>query len=64
MYSRASWGGSMDPFILTKFIKPPEMAAVDPLVSLVVFEWRDEGLLGAIEPKEEGHENDPDTVRI
>lgn len=46
MYSRKSWGGGMDPFILTKFIKPKEMKAKDPLVSLVVFEWEDKDLIG------------------
>lgn len=49
MYSKQSWGGDVDPFILTKFItSTPEHEddTPDPLVSLVVFEWRDEDLVG------------------
>lgn len=50
MYSKKAWGGSVDPFILTKFIKAEEDKAKegsdDPLVSLVVYEWRDESLIG------------------
>lgn len=44
MYSRKSWGGNVDPFILVKFMKP-----VDPkeaTVSLLIFEWNDEELIG------------------
>ncbi|KAL2800444.1 lung seven transmembrane receptor-domain-containing protein [Aspergillus keveii] len=46
MYSRKAWGGNVDPFILTKFAKvtPPDDA--NPLVSLVIFEWTDENLIG------------------
>jgi hypothetical protein len=47
MYSRKSWGGSMDPFILTNFIKPKQKDIKgDPLISLVVFEWNDKNLIG------------------
>ncbi len=47
MYSRKSWGGSMDPFILTKFIKPKDANKQDdPLVSFVIFEWQDNDLIG------------------
>ena len=47
MYSRRAWGGSVDPFILTKFVKNTEAADdADPIVSLVIFEWRDEELIG------------------
>ncbi|KAK5122055.1 hypothetical protein LTR85_004301 [Meristemomyces frigidus] len=50
MYSRKSWGGNVDPFILTKFIKTGDVEG-DPLVSLVVFEWRDKPLIGhPVEP--------------
>ncbi|KAK5137269.1 hypothetical protein LTR08_000239 [Meristemomyces frigidus] len=45
MYSRKSWGGNVDPFILTKFIKPDNVTD-DPVVSLVVFEWRDKPFIG------------------
>lgn len=47
MYSRKAWGGDTAPFILTKFIKPDNLAKEDdPIVSFVVFEWKDQGLIG------------------
>lgn len=46
MYSRKSWGGQVDPFILVKFRKSPVEGDADPLVSLVMFEWNDEDLIG------------------
>lgn len=59
MYSKKAWGGSVDPFILTKFIKgkkdKPDQATDDPLVSLVVYEWRDESLIG-VWPSQEAAE--------
>ena len=37
----------MDPFILTKFIKPKNSkGGGDPIVSLVIFEWEDKDLIG------------------
>ena len=36
----------MDPFILTTFMKTDAEGDDDPLVSLVIFEWRDEDLVG------------------
>jgi hypothetical protein len=45
MYSRKAWGGDVDPFILVKFAKS-ESQESDPLASLVIFEWSDEGLIG------------------
>ncbi|KAH8696163.1 putative integral membrane protein [Talaromyces proteolyticus] len=45
MYSQKSWGGDVEPFILTKFNKLEETTE-DSLVSLVVFEWGDEHLIG------------------
>ena len=37
----------MDPFILTKFIKPKDLKGKDdPMVSLVIFEWQDKDLIG------------------
>ncbi|TID19139.1 integral membrane protein [Venturia nashicola] len=44
MYSKRQWGGAIDPFILVNFVKddsPP-----DRTVSLIIFEYRDKGLLG------------------
>ncbi|KZF26673.1 putative integral membrane protein [Xylona heveae TC161] len=47
MYSRKAWGGAVDPFILTKFVKTgPEDEGADPVVSFIVFEWKDEALIG------------------
>ena len=47
MYSRRSWGGNQDPYILTKFIKPDNLKkGDDPIVSLVVFEWEDKDFVG------------------
>ena len=47
MYSRKAWGGDIDPFILTKFVKAEDATAdQDALVSLVIFEWGDEELIG------------------
>ena len=46
MYSRKSWGGSVDPFILIKFIKASETTEGDPLTSMIIFEWKDEHLIG------------------
>lgn len=47
MYSRKSWGGNIDPFILTKFLKPVGGAeeGTDTVVSLLVFEWKDRDLV-------------------
>jgi hypothetical protein len=55
MYSRKSWGGSVDPFILTKFMKDDLVGDSDPLVSIVIFEWQDEHLIGR-------YQNPNDTV--
>jgi hypothetical protein len=46
MYSRKAWGGSVDPFILTTFSKPKPEVVGDPVVSFVIFEFKDEGLIG------------------
>jgi hypothetical protein len=56
MYSQSSWGGPVDPFILIRFDKYD--GPQDPIVSLVVFEWKDEDYIG-IEP-----DNDPSQVRL
>lgn len=46
MYSRSAWGGDTDPFISTKFIKATAEGDSDPIVSVVIFEWKDEDLVG------------------
>lgn len=48
MYSRRSWGGSVEPFILAKFIKPDGEISTNPTVSLVIFEWKDVDLIGVV----------------
>ena len=39
MYSKKSWGGKVDPFILVKFLKHPEKnkAIEDPIASVVIW---------------------------
>jgi hypothetical protein len=46
MYSKKSWGGQVNPHILVKFRQIPAEGDADPLVSLVMFEWKDEHLIG------------------
>ncbi|TKA29225.1 hypothetical protein B0A50_03735 [Salinomyces thailandicus] len=49
MYSRKSWGGNTEPFIMTKFLRPDGLEDdADPLVSLAVFEWKDKPLVGKV----------------
>ena len=52
MYSRKAWGGDTDPFILTTFPKFEGEGDEDPIVSLVIFEWRDEEYVGVWETDE------------
>ncbi|KAI1359850.1 lung seven transmembrane receptor-domain-containing protein [Xylaria arbuscula] len=47
MYSKAAWGGPVDPFILTVFPNDTLKADEDPIVSLIIFEWKDQDLIGA-----------------
>ena len=46
----------MDPFILTKLIKPKNLGDKDPIVSLVVFEWGDKDLIGVPSKDKAGQE--------
>ena len=48
MYSKKSWGGKVEPFILVKFMKNGERnkEVEDPTVGVVIWEWRDTLLLG------------------
>jgi hypothetical protein len=49
MYSKKSWGGKVEPFILVKFIKNGEdknKGVEDPTVGVVIWEWKDSLLLG------------------
>ncbi|KAH0562693.1 hypothetical protein GP486_002636 [Trichoglossum hirsutum] len=54
MYSRKTWGGSVDPFILTKFEKSTAGGDPDPTVSFVIFEWHDEKYVGRPSTRESG----------
>ncbi|KAI0402644.1 lung seven transmembrane receptor-domain-containing protein [Xylaria palmicola] len=47
MYSKADWGGPVDPFILTVFPNDTIKDDEDPVVSLIIFEWKDQDLIGA-----------------
>lgn len=55
MYSKKAWGGPVDPFILIKFTDVGKEQNGDPIVSLVVFEWRDEDFVG-IRPNPESYQ--------
>ncbi|KAI9801146.1 MAG: hypothetical protein M1825_003420 [Sarcosagium campestre] len=46
MYGRDSWGGTVDPFIQTIFVKQDVEGDDDPIVSFVIFEWKDEEYVG------------------
>ncbi|KAF2800196.1 hypothetical protein K505DRAFT_320615 [Melanomma pulvis-pyrius CBS 109.77] len=47
MYSKKSWGGQMEPYIMVKFIKKEEVKDIeDPTVAVIVWEWKDTNLLG------------------
>lgn len=46
MYSKTAWGGDTDPFIEAVFVKTTPEGNEDPLVSIVVYEWKDEDLIG------------------
>ena len=48
MYSKKSWGGKVDPFILVKFRKNGDHneGIEDPTVGVVIWEWKDSMLLG------------------
>lgn len=46
MYSRSDWGGPIEPFILTTFPNQTVEGDDDPIVSLVIFEWKDQDLIG------------------
>ncbi|OAA59382.1 Transmembrane receptor, eukaryota [Cordyceps fumosorosea ARSEF 2679] len=52
MYSKKSWGGPVDPFILVKFLNNTLPEGDDPTVSLVIFEWKDSSFVGV--PGENG----------
>jgi len=42
----ADWGGPVDPYIQVNFEKVTVQDDSDPMVSLIIFEWKDEELIG------------------
>ncbi|OAL63823.1 integral membrane protein [Trichophyton rubrum] len=44
MYGKKSWGGDINPFILLKMEAVKDKK--DPIMSLAIFEWKDESLIG------------------
>lgn len=46
MYNMDDWGGPVDPYIQVNFDKMTVTDDSDPVVSLIIFEWRDEPLIG------------------
>ncbi len=54
MYSRTTWGGPVDPFILVKFLHSKAPEKTDPIASLLIFEWKDKDLVGRPDPNYPG----------
>lgn len=52
MYSRKAWGGPVDPYISLMFPSQDIPDDQDPVVSVVIFEWKDEDLIGIREDPE------------
>ncbi|KAK4216688.1 lung seven transmembrane receptor-domain-containing protein [Rhypophila decipiens] len=52
MYSKSAWGGPVDPFIHVKFTDVGKDEGDDPIVSLLIFEWADQDLIGILPPGE------------
>ncbi|PHH82275.1 hypothetical protein CDD83_3309 [Cordyceps sp. RAO-2017] len=50
MYSRTTWGGPVEPFILVKFLNSSVPEGSDPITSLIIFEWTDKKLVGVPDP--------------
>lgn len=48
MYSQKAWGGPTEPHILIEFQKDETTDDTDPIVSLIVFEWKDYDLVGRL----------------
>ncbi|KAI1384616.1 lung seven transmembrane receptor-domain-containing protein [Hypoxylon trugodes] len=46
MYSKSAWGGPIEPFIETVFPETAVEGDQDPIVSLIIFEWKDQDLIG------------------
>ncbi|KAI9840413.1 MAG: hypothetical protein M1837_001626 [Sclerophora amabilis] len=55
MYGKSSWGGPVDPFILTTFEKTAADDDSDAIVSLVIFEYEDERHIGKLPTPDAEH---------
>jgi hypothetical protein len=49
MFERAAWGGDVPPFILTRFDNSSVKGGQDQIVSLIIYEWKDERLVGVVD---------------
>lgn len=59
MYSKSSWGGPVDPYIEVVFLNDTVEAGTDPVVSLLIFEWKDLDLVGVDNPNRPGDVSHP-----
>ena len=52
MYSKSSWGGDVEPYILARFNKAEirEDDPTDPVIAIAIFNWKDVGRIGAPAP--------------
>ncbi|KAI5300986.1 hypothetical protein KEM56_002059, partial [Ascosphaera pollenicola] len=57
VYGKKSWWGSIDPHISVTFDKKSQKEGEDPLVSLLIFEWKDRHLIGRW-PSDSNHEDE------
>lgn len=48
MYSKSSWGGPVDPYIHVKFTDVGKDQGDDPIVSLLIFDWKDQDFLNVL----------------
>ncbi|SPO01076.1 related to PTM1 - member of the major facilitator superfamily [Cephalotrichum gorgonifer] len=54
MYGKNSWGGPVDPYIEVVFVNDTVKPETDPIVSLLIFEWKDLPLVGIDDPNRPG----------
>ncbi|KAK3375289.1 lung seven transmembrane receptor-domain-containing protein [Podospora didyma] len=64
MYSMSGWGGPVNPYISVKFTGVGKDTGEDPVVSLAIFEWKDQDYIGVYPPGEKQPvlQCDPDAV--
>jgi hypothetical protein len=54
MYSKSAWNGAVEPYIQVFFMNATGQPDPDPVVSLVIFEWKDEHFIGYPDPEHPG----------